>query len=134
MKFSILLFLFFSLILLSSPQPVHAAFSWNCFDNSILGANDVATVNCLPVVVLNVTNAFLLFGGAVSLFIIVWAGIRYITSGGDAKQMSSARSMITYAIIGLVVVLSSYSLLFFIGYVTKTSNCITNLTTLTTGC
>lgn len=135
MKFFLFLFLFFSLLLFSSPQTAHAAVPWgNCFDSSVAGAGDVATVKCLPVIVLNVTNAFLLFAGAVSLFIIVWAGIRYITSGGDAKQMSGARSMITYAIIGLIVVLSSYALLFFIGYVTKTTNCITNLTSLTTGC
>ena len=106
----------------------------NCFDTNITGANNVATIQCLPTVVLNGMNAFLLFAGTTALFIIVWAGIRFITSGGDAKQMGSARSMITYAIIGLIVVLSSYAILFFIGYLTKTSNCITNVHSLTTGC
>jgi len=106
----------------------------NCFDSNVAGAENVATFQCLPTVVLNITNAFLLFAGVVALFIIVWAGIRIITSGGDAKQLSSARSMITYAIIGLSVVLSSYALLFFIGYLTKTSNCITNLSSLKSGC
>jgi hypothetical protein len=93
----------------------------------------VAQLNCLPTVFLNVTNAFLLFGGIVALFIIVWAGIRFITSGGDAKQIQSARSMITYAIIGLIVVLSSYAIVFFIGFLTRSTDCITNLAKFTKG-
>lgn len=96
--------------------------------------NNVATLNCLPFAVQNTANAFLIFAGVVALFIIVWAGIRLITSGGDAKQVQSARSMITYAIIGLILVLSSYAIIFFIGYVTKTSNCISDINKLTTGC
>lgn len=94
----------------------------------------VPMLNCLPTVFLNVTNAFLLFAGVVALFIIVWAGIRFIISGGDAKQIQSARSMITYAIIGLIVVMSSYAIVFFIGYVTKTSSCITDLSKFSKGC
>lgn len=95
--------------------------------------NGVPMITCLPTVFLNVANAFLLFAGVVALFIIVWAGIRFITSGGDAKQMQSARSMITYAIIGLIVVLSSYAIIFFIGYLTNTTDCITNLDAFNTG-
>jgi len=95
---------------------------------------DVPNINCLAVVFQNAANTFLVFGGIVAIFIIVWAGIRFITSGGDAKQIQSARAMLTYAIIGLIVVLSSYSIVFFVGYLTKTTNCITNLDKLSTGC
>lgn len=96
--------------------------------------NGVASIQCLPTVVLNAANTFLLFSGVVALFIIVWAGIRFIISGGDAKQIQNARSMITYAIVGLIIVLSSYAIVFFIGYITKTTNCITNVGKITTGC
>ena len=95
---------------------------------------DVPNINCLGVVFLNVTNAFLIFAGIVATFLIVWAGIRFITSGGDQKQVQGARAMLTYAIIGLIVVLSSYAIVFFIGYLTKSSNCITNLDAISTGC
>lgn len=121
---------------LFAPANTYAQGSWDedCFNKNIRGAEDVATLHCLPSVVLNATNAFLLFAGTVALFIIVWAGIRLVTSGGDAKQVQSARSMITYAIIGLIIVLSSYAILFFIGYLTRTSDCITNVNSITTGC
>ena len=96
--------------------------------------NDVATVNCIPVVVGNVINAFLLFSGTVSLFLIAYAAIRMITSGGEAKQVASARQIMTYAIIGLIIVLSSFAIVFFIGYITKSTTCITDLGNITKGC
>lgn len=96
--------------------------------------NNVATINCLPTVALNVTNAFLVFAGTVAIFIIVWEGIRMIMSGGDTKQIESQRRAITFAIVGLIVVLSSYAILFFIGYITKTTNCITDVNKILTGC
>ena len=99
-----------------------------------LACQDVPNLSCLSTVFLNGANAYLLFGGVVATFLIVWGGIRFITSGGDAKQVTAARQLITYAIIGLIVVLSSYSIIFFIGFLTNTTNCITNLSTLTTGC
>lgn len=86
----------------------------------------VPTLQCLPVVFGNIINAFLIFAGITAAFLFVFAGITFIRSGGDPKQLGHARQILTYAIIGLVVVLSSFSIIFFIGYLTKTQ-CITNL-------
>ncbi|HEX8932099.1 MAG TPA: pilin [Patescibacteria group bacterium] len=94
----------------------------------------VATINCVPLIFNNVANAFLTFSGVVAIFLIVWSGIRFITSGGDAKQVASARQTMTYAIVGLIVVLSAYALVFFIGYLTKTTNCITDINKINSGC
>ncbi|HSA84474.1 MAG TPA: hypothetical protein VLF20_06355 [Patescibacteria group bacterium] len=134
MKYIFLLFLFV-FVFFATPDIVSAQApgsvslnTGNCFKNG------VATLNCLPYAVLNGANAFLLFSGITALFIIVWAGIRLVISGGDAKQVQGARSMITYGIIGLIVVLSSYAIVFFIGYVTGTTNCITDINKITTGC
>jgi hypothetical protein len=35
---------------------------------------------------------------------IIIAGFKYITSGGDTNKVASAKSTLTYAIIGIVVV------------------------------
>ncbi len=96
--------------------------------------NGVASIECLPTIFHNVVNAFLLFGGTVALFLIVWSGIRLILSGGDAKQVQSARQTMTYAIVGLIVVLSSFTIVLFIGYLTGTSDCITDVNKIITGC
>lgn len=86
----------------------------------------VAGVECIEPLIGAVVRAFLIFSGVVTLFLVVWGALKLITSGGDAKQVAAARQIITYAIIGVVVVLSSFSIVYFIGYVTKTENCITD--------
>src|SRR5437868_1659455 len=89
--------------------------------------NGVATLRCIPVVFHNVITAALMFVGAIALFFIIYAGIRFVTSGGDPKNVAAARQIMTYAIIGLILVLCSFAIIFFIGFLTKTTNCITNL-------
>src|SRR6266487_358230 len=102
---SFLTFLYFTI---STPSYAAGGTSWigNCQNQNI-----APNINCLTSVFANATNAFLVFSGVVSLFLIVWAGIRFITSGGDAKQVGAAQKMLTYAIIGLIIVLSSFSIL-----------------------
>lgn len=42
--------------------------------------------------------------GVVAVIMIVIGGLKYITSGGDSSNVSSAKNTILYAIIGLVIV------------------------------
>jgi len=95
--------------------------------------NGVATLRCLPVIFHNVVSAFLLFTGVVALFLIIYSGIKFILSGGDQKQVEGARKTLTFAIIGVVLVLSSFAILYFIGFLTNSTNCITNPDSITTG-
>ncbi len=44
------------------------------------------------------------FAGAVAILMIVIAGFRYITSGGNEETMEKAKRQITYAVIGLLLV------------------------------
>lgn len=78
----------------------------------------VATLACIPVLFTNIIDAAFLLSGTVAMFFIVVAGIKYITSGGDAKQAEGARKTLTYAIIGLVVVLLSFFIINVISAVT----------------
>ena len=86
----------------------------------------VATLRCLPVVFQNVVSGFLIFVGVVAIFLIIFSGIRLVTSGGDPKQVEAARKIMNYAIIGAILVLSSFAIIYFIGFATKSSDCITN--------
>jgi hypothetical protein len=67
-----------------------------------------------------------MFVGATAIILIIYAGIRLGMSGGDPKQVQSARQIMTYAIIGLVLVLSSFAIILAISYLTGTK-CITTL-------
>lgn len=68
----------------------------------------VAKLTCLPIVLSNVVNFALIASGVVALFFIIWSGARYITSGGDQKRVEGARKTLTWAIIGLILILISF--------------------------
>ena len=41
--------------------------------------------------------------GIAAIIVIIAAGFRYVTSGGDSGKINSAKTELTYAIVGLVV-------------------------------
>ena len=49
---------------------------------------------------------------------IMWAGIRFIRSSGDAKQAQGARQTMTWAIVGLIIILLAYAIINFISLFT----------------
>lgn len=54
--------------------------------------------------VASVVNLFSVVVGVVSVIMIIYGGFRYIISGGDTGNVTSAKNTILYAIIGLVIV------------------------------
>lgn len=83
----------------------------------------MARLTCAIPLFQNVVNAALIFGGTVALIMLIYGGFRMVLSGGEAKQAAAARSTITYAIIGLIIVFLSFGILNFIAYITNV-NCI----------
>ena len=68
-------------------------------------------VNCastdtsgLDKTVANVVNLISIIIGIIAVIMILVNGARFITSGGDANKVNSARNGILYALIGLIVV------------------------------
>lgn len=57
--------------------------------------------------------------GMIALLILIWGGIKYMTARGDPKVVDSARSTITGAVIGLLIVLLSAALFFIFGSALK---------------
>lgn len=51
-----------------------------------------------------VVNIFSIVVGIIAVIMIIWGGLKYITSGGDSTKITSAKNTIIYAIIGLVIV------------------------------
>lgn len=77
-----------------------------------------ATLSCIPAVLQNILTWLFVFAGIAAVFFVVFAGIKFITSGGDAKQVEGARKTLTFAIIGLVIIILSYTILRLISVVT----------------
>jgi len=67
-----------------------------------------------------VINLFSLVVGVVSVIMIIIGGLKYITSGGEASNISGAKNTIIYAIVGLVIVaLAQFIVHFVLGKVTS---------------
>lgn len=60
--------------------------------------------NTVNNIISTVINIFSIIVGVIAVIMIIIGGIKYITSGGDSNNISSAKTTIIYAIIGLVVV------------------------------
>ncbi|OIP57184.1 MAG: hypothetical protein COX79_04120 [Candidatus Levybacteria bacterium CG_4_10_14_0_2_um_filter_36_16] len=78
---------------------------------SCLESGDVATLRCIPIVLQNIINFLVIFAGVIAVFFIVFSGIRFVTSGGDPEKIASARKILTYAIIGFIIVVFSFVIL-----------------------
>lgn len=56
----------------------------------------------------NGLNLTYFLAGVVSVIVIIVAGIMYTTASGDASRITRAKNLLTYSIVGLVVVLSAF--------------------------
>lgn len=52
----------------------------------------------------NILNLFYFITGAVAVVVIVVAGLMYSGSRGDAAAVTKAKNLLTYAIVGLIVI------------------------------
>ena len=66
------------------------------------------------VVIKNVTNIMFFIIGAVSVIMLIYGGIRYTTSGGNANSVTAAKNTIMYSIIGLVVAILAFAVVNFV--------------------
>lgn len=62
----------------------------------------------------NVLNYVFALIGAISVLMIILGGVRYIVSSGDPQRISSSKNTIIYAIIGLIIAVSSAIIVNFI--------------------
>lgn len=56
----------------------------------------------------------LIFAILLSLFFLIYGGISFITSAGDKQKVVAARQKLTYAIVGLIIVLASFFIVNFV--------------------
>lgn len=61
-----------------------------------------------------IINTLLFILGAISVIMIIVAGIRYSTSGGDTGAVASAKNTLFYAILGLVVAILAFAIVNFV--------------------
>jgi hypothetical protein len=62
----------------------------------------------------SIVNVLLFAIGIISVIMIIVGGLRYVTSNGDASQVTAAKNTILYAVIGLVVALLAFAIVNFV--------------------
>jgi len=58
--------------------------------------------------------------GAVFIIWMIVSGIRYMSAGGDEKAVASARSSLTYAVVGFILILGAYAIINILGNILGT--------------
>lgn len=98
------------------PQPVLAA-APTAKDSVCAGLDSTGgTAGCKPSgptvenAIKLALNLLSLVAGVATVFMVVIAGVRYITSGGDANSVKGAKEAIIYALVGAVIVVVSQSI------------------------
>ena len=59
-------------------------------------------------------NIMLFIIGILSVIMLIYGGIRYVLSSGDAGSVQNAKNTIMYAIIGLVIAILAYAIVNFV--------------------
>ena len=61
-----------------------------------------------------IINVLLFIIGAVSVIMLIYGGIRYTTSGGNANSVTAAKNTIMYAVIGLIIAIFAFAIVNFV--------------------
>lgn len=71
---------------------------------------------------INVTNTLLFIIGAIAVLMLIYGGVRYTVSGGNADAVKNAKNTILYAIVGIVVAVLAFAAVnFVIGQIGQTA-------------
>ncbi len=71
------------------------------------GGIDCSLTDLLDLI-FNMINYLLGAAGTIALLFLVWGGLKMLLSGGNPEQVKEAKSTITNAIIGFVIILAAY--------------------------
>jgi hypothetical protein len=113
----------FALVLSFASVPAHAVVDGTCDEGSITlsegadcakGDEQATTLFGEGGIFAAITNVLLFLIGAIAVIMLIIGGIRYVISGGDQAQVTSAKNTILYAIVGIVVAFLAYAAVNFV--------------------
>ncbi len=70
-------------------------------------------INDFIVLTINISRWILGIVGSLTLVMFVWGGVMFIISGGASDKISQARKIIVAAVVGLIIVFSSWLIISF---------------------
>lgn len=76
--------------------------------------NEAATLKDLEYIFARILNVFFGFAGLALLVMFIVGGFSYLTAGDNPKAAEKARNTLTFAVIGLVVILLAWFIMKFL--------------------
>ncbi len=80
------------------------------YANEVLQTQSGMSSTPLPTVVGNVIKVILGLTGTIALIFIIWGGIRWMVSKGDASKIADARKLMVAGVIGLAIIAAAYAI------------------------
>lgn len=78
------------------------------------GADQVADLFGSTGILTTVTNVMLFIVGAIAVIMVIVGGLRYVVSGGNTANITTAKNTILYAVVGLIVAILAYAMVNFV--------------------
>ena len=121
-SFFVAVVLLLVVLLLATSQPAFAdcisdPTSAGCpcaLNSSSAACQDLSKQDGLSNILKNATNIVLFIAGALAVIMIIYGSIRFMTAHGNEKQVESARLIVTYSVIGLIIAILAYALVNFV--------------------
>ena len=102
----------FSALAQTTPCPGGLSGSQECLGQ--VGTGGGLSAKSLPQLVGSLINALLGVLGIIFVVLVVYAGFLWMTAQGDDKKVTQAKTMLTQAVIGLVIIVAAYAISSFV--------------------
>lgn len=86
----------------------------SCWDRPGVREGDVLTLKALECIFENILGIAARLAGLAVFVMLILGGWQYITSGGEKEAAKKAKNTLTYAVLGLVLLIGSWFILRFI--------------------
>lgn len=96
------------------PRPVFAQDDLWTASGCLDPTSGIPTIKCFEVIFQEILNVAVGFAVVVLFLFLVIGGFKFLTSGGDPKATESAKNTLTYAILGLALLVGIWFILLFI--------------------
>lgn len=70
-------------------------------------------VEVIEKIIVNLVNLAYIAGVVIFFFMLITGGLQWISSGGDKVAVANARSRISHAVIGLIVLMGVFAIVYF---------------------
>lgn len=80
----------------------------------VYGANSGSNVTNISQVIASIIQYALSFLGVIFLSLLIYAGFLWMTAAGDSEKITKAKDILQSSIIGLIIILSSYTITYFV--------------------